>query len=285
VSDLYEANTGTANDPDGPYPDQGFVDLLTGAGHTVTRYNPPDAGALPAADIANLNAADLVILGRGIGSGAFDATAETVVWNTLITQPLISTNSYLSRQSRLGWFTGSTLPDTAANTASVTWSFLNPADPVAAYIIGGTAMAGSSTANPMFVDVTPMLGAGTSQGVSVITNAPVAGGAVLAQTSFPVGGYEIVTFPSGTNLAAGGGPSDGQILSGYRMHFSAGNREPASPNNQLGRAGWEDLTPEAEQMFLRAVDVAINNGLPIPEPGTAALAGFAGVVLLRRRRR
>jgi len=59
------------NSTTGALPDQAFVDLLAAQGHTVTRYNPPDAGALPAADVTMLNGTDLVVLGRSILSAAF----------------------------------------------------------------------------------------------------------------------------------------------------------------------------------------------------------------------
>src|SRR5688572_110097 len=66
VSDQLNAQTATVGA--GPYADDGIVALLTGAGHTVTRFNPPDAGAIAAGDIAAMNAADLVIIGRTIAS-------------------------------------------------------------------------------------------------------------------------------------------------------------------------------------------------------------------------
>lgn len=281
VSDLVEANTATGNDPDGPYPDQGYIALLTAAGHTVTRYNPPDAGAISGTDIAMLNASSLVILGRGVGSGAFDVAEETLPWNTLVTKPLMSTNAFLTRNSRLGWFAGATTVDTATTTATTAFTFANLVNPVTAYIIGGVNMTGSTTTNPMYVDVTSQVGAGTSLGVSLTTDALVAGGTLIATTNIPVNGVAIASFPAGTALT--GALNAGQSLAGYRMVFSTGNREPVAPNNQLGRAGYEDLTPDAEGMFLRAVTVAINSGA-VPEPSTAMLLPIGVFSLLRRRR-
>lgn len=70
------------------------------------------------------------------------------------------------------------------------------------------------------------------------------------------------------------------------MQFLAGNRESTTaPNNPIGSAGFENLTPEGELLFLRSVDIAINNGnVPIPEPATVTLAAIAALPLLRRRR-
>jgi hypothetical protein len=280
VSDLYEANTATAPSA-GPFPDEGYVTLLSGAGHTVTRFNPDNTLALTPAEVAQLNAADLVILGRGIASGSFDTTGETTPWNTQVTKPLISTNGYLVRNNRLGWFNGATLLDTAATTATTTFTFTNTGDAVTSYIIGGVSLSGSTTTNAMYEDVTPLVGAGTSLGVSIPTDTVAPGGTVVANTNTPVNGISIASWPAGT--AAVGTINAGQTFAGYRMFFATGNREPVSPNNQLGRAGWEDLTPDAEGMFLRAVNVAINNGA-IPEPGTAALLLMGACSLLRRRR-
>ena len=57
ISDNLNAQTATVGT--GPYADDSVVALLTAAGHTVTRYNPPDAGAFPAGDVALMNAGTL----------------------------------------------------------------------------------------------------------------------------------------------------------------------------------------------------------------------------------
>jgi hypothetical protein len=281
VSDQLNAQTATVGA--GPYADDGIVALLTGAGHTVTRFNPPDAGAIAAGDIANMNAADLVIIGRTIASGAFDSAAETLPWNTLITRPLISTNSYISRSTRLGWYaSGPNQPDQVVNNLS----FSNLANPVTSFIVGSTALTGSTTTNSMTEAIVFPDSSVDIRGISNITDPLVLGGTDIATVQVGAAtGHFIATWPAGTTLA---GTSAGQVLAGFRMQFLVGNRESAtaggSANNALGAAGYENLTPEGEQMFLRAVTVAINNGA-IPEPGSAALAGLAAAAALLRRRR
>ena len=291
VSDLLPIGSGaTDNDGgaegvfgpgSGPYPDQGIVNLLTGAGHTVTRFNPSNSNPLSAANVAALNTYDLVIIGRSIGSGSFDSAAETLEWNTSITKPLMSTNTYLSRASRLGWFVGSTQPDQVSNTLT----FSNPGDAVSSYIIGGTSMNGATMVNSYTEAITYPDSAVDIRGISTITDAPVAGATTIA--TGPVGaatGQFIVSLPAGLTLTPGSGPGNSQVLGGYRMMFLVGNRESATaPNNVVGSAGFENLTAEGEGMFLRAVNVAANGGV-IPEPGTASLLLLAGASLLRRRR-
>ena len=254
-------------DSAGNLPDKGFVDLLTAAGHTVTRglaATPPTAAAL--------NASNLVILGRSAGSGAFDTAAETLLWNTQVTVPLIATNSYLSRSTRLGWFSGGpTQPD----------QVLNPLTFSAGAV--GNYLKGSYTGNSITEAITYPDASVDIRGTSLITDAPVAGGVVLATTlAGAATANMIVSFPAGTVLT--GAAATGQILGGYRLQFIAGNRESATaPNNTVSFAGYENLTPEGEQMFLRAVTLALNKGV-IPEAGTSSLALLAGGMLLGRRR-
>ncbi len=295
VSDLLPIGSGTSDNTGGtangvfgpgagPYADQGIVNLLTGAGHTVTRYNPADSPtAISAGELATLNAADLIIIGRSIGSASFDNAAETLQWNTGITKPLISTNTYMSRNNRLGWFVGSTQPDQVLNPLT----FSNPGDSVSAYIIGATPMSGNTMTNSITEAVTFPDTAVDIRGTSLITDAPVAGGRIIATTTVTANsatGYFIVDFPAGTTVGNGTGPGAGQVLGGYRMQFLLGNRESASaPNNTVGSAGFENLSSDGEQMFLRAVNVALNSGT-IPEPGSVALLGLAGAAFLRRRR-
>jgi hypothetical protein len=293
VSDLLPIGSGTSDNTGGtangvfgpgpgPYADQGVINLLTSVGHSVTRFNPADsATVLSAGELTQLNAADLIIVGRSIGSGSFDAAAETLAWNTLITKPMINTNSYLTRNSRLGWFVGSNLPDQVAHNLT----FTNPADPVSAYIIGTAAMTGNTTTNSITEAIVFPDAAVDARGISIITDAAVPGATEIATSVVGAAtGRFIVSLPAGTVLGAGAGPSNGQVLGGYRMHFLIGNRESGTaPNNTVGSAGFENLTPEGEGMFLRAVEVALHNGA-VPEPTTAALLLLGAGSLLRRRR-
>jgi len=81
---------------DGTYFDQGWIDLLEGAGYTVD-FRPGDWMTLDDDKIATLEAADLIIGSRNSNSGnyASDAT-EVTQWNS-ITTPLIMMTAYWSR--------------------------------------------------------------------------------------------------------------------------------------------------------------------------------------------
>jgi hypothetical protein len=290
-SDNVTSPNGTFTGGVGPYADQGFINMLTAAGHTVTRFNPADTpNVLSAGDVATMNTYDLVILGRSGNSSLFDTAVETLPWNTGITKPLLSTNTYFSRSSRLGWFSTAAAPiqpDQVLNSLT----FTNPVDPVQAYIIGTTAMTGNTTMSSITQAINfPADNAVDTRGISNITQVTITPGASILATS-TVGadqGVFLASWPAGLTLTASGtgAVSSGQILGGYRMMFLAGNRESGTaPNTGVGNAGYENLTAEGEAMFLRAIKVAVNNGVVpiVPEP-TAALSALAGLGLILRRR-
>ena len=106
--------------------DHGFVELLRAQGYDVDykgEFDPHVEGndeepvnpdwlywrELDADKIAELEAADLIIIGRVNSSGSFDDANEAEMWNAIST-PLISQSAHISRQySKWGWFaTGST---------------------------------------------------------------------------------------------------------------------------------------------------------------------------------
>lgn len=279
TSDNSNATAGVFGSGAGPYPDQGVISLLTNAGNTVSRFNPADGTPLSATEIATMNSFDLLIIGRGIASAAFDTAAETLPWNTAITKPMLVTNTYIDRSNRLGWFTGGpTQPDMVSNLLT----FNNLANPVSAFIVGNVSLSGNTTVNSATEAITYPDLAVDIRGTSLISDPLVAGGTQIASTNSGASTF-IASWPAGTVLA---GTSSGQVLSGFRMQFLLGNRESGTvPNNMLGSAGFENLTPDGEAMFLRSVTVALNNGAVVPEPSTATLLGVAAVGLLRRRRR
>jgi hypothetical protein len=91
------------------------------------------------------------------------------------------------------------------------------------------------------------------QNTSQTVDAPVAGANILA-TGFGSNNV-IVAFPAGTVVKGGA-----NVLAGYRMYFASGTREP-SVGGTVPQAGKDNLTPAGEALFLRAVELAINNGV------------------------
>ena len=260
-----------------PYVDQAFVDLLINAGHTVTRYNCP--GALPAGDHAQLNTYDLIIVGSAQNSGAFNATSSA--WNTAITRPMIITKSTLIRgTNRLGWLTGNTEVDSAADastTANGKLTLHQQNHPIFAGIshddVDMTNFCGIRIPVPLnnrgtSIQLQSLIKDGIDQAV---VNTPAGGGVVLATVYFnpldpgvtiPTGqfpsvygnylatGYTLAEWATGSIMANGG-----QSLAGPRLLFACGTRDASgsatgAPNPQ---AGAMDLSADGQQMFLKAV--------------------------------
>src|SRR3990170_3204458 len=83
VSDAYDDDTNTVTD------DLGFVQLLRDQGYTVDYRGEGGAASagyrywrtLDAGKIAELNAADLIIVSRNLNSGDYDDGTEPTQWN------------------------------------------------------------------------------------------------------------------------------------------------------------------------------------------------------------
>ncbi|HMJ92144.1 MAG TPA: immunoglobulin domain-containing protein, partial [Candidatus Acidoferrum sp.] len=230
--------------------DDSFITLLQNAGNNVVRFTADDNGAtlLSAGDITALNTNDVIIIGRATGSGAFGGNQGTQ-WNTTITKPLIVTSPYLTRSTQLGFFSGTTIPDTTMPLIPLTATAANAK---AAYLLGlyGPGVIGSTTAG--------VYDEALSRNTSQTQDNPVTGGVVLATGNGT--NKVIVELPVGTAVRGG-------TLAGYRLYFSAGNRESGTaPTNNINFAGAETLTSIGEAIFLRAVDLAANNGV-VPNLG------------------
>jgi hypothetical protein len=271
VSDANDPATGFFPAGSG-YTDSRFVTLLQNAGHNVIRYNQPNAQGtlLTAAELAALNTNDLIIIGRCVNSGAFQPP-QGDQWNVAITKPLIDMSPYHVRTegpNRLGWFAGNT-SDNFDDTPTVLNAVLTgnaATDAVVDYLFAAVTMKGTNTALPYDEAL--------DRNTSHIAGAPVAGGIAYATANYVQQnntatpptmnfGNVVVGFPAGTAVRYGT-----NILPAYRMFFAGGSREGlAYPQAIPLYASRENLTPVGEDIFLRAVQVAINSGVaPITNP-------------------
>ncbi|HEY6227427.1 MAG TPA: PEP-CTERM sorting domain-containing protein [Verrucomicrobiae bacterium] len=243
-------------------PDVGYTQALTAAGHNVTRVV-----SSPTPNLAQLNAADLVIISRSVASGDYDAQTETAAWNS-ITAPTMILGGYVLRNSRLGYVTGATIPDTVN---PVTLQAVVPNHPIFNGITLGT---GNTLSYAVPVSYTNNL----QRGISVNTD-PLAGGGTLIAKVDPAAtsganGLLIGEWQAGATMADTA-PSD--TLGGHRLVFLTGSRENVITAEG---AGMYDLTPEGKQLFLNAVSY-----MAVPEPSTYALVGLGGMALFFRRRK
>ncbi len=269
-----------------PYVDQGFVDLLIAAGHTVKRFNP-NPTTMSMDDVPEINSYDLIIAGTALNSGPFNLNSRGPKWNTLITKPMIYTKSTLVRKDRTGFLLDNKEFDCGADastTASGKLTLTVPAHPIFQGISHTTSGADEIMNNHSFVRVPLPL---NNRGVSVqyfklaidgvdqgIANGVESGGRILATIGFnpldpgvniPAGqtpavngsyaatGYAIVEW-SARSIVRTTQVADEQIA-GYRLLFACGTRDAAgsvtaAPNPQVGAL---DLTPDGQQMFLNAV--------------------------------
>ncbi|HKS38677.1 MAG TPA: Ig-like domain-containing protein [Verrucomicrobiae bacterium] len=233
-------------------PDVAYTDLLTANGHQVTRIvssGTPDAPLL--------NAFDLIVISRSVGSGDYQDPPETAAWNGM-TAPTMILGGYLLRNNRLGFTTGATIPDTDGPirlTASV------PSHPIFA---GIPFDAGNTMSNIFATSGTNGTIRGPNgvaqRGISVNTDALAGGGTILATVAAgdpnAAGGMIIGEWQAGAIM--GNGAAD--VLAGHRLVFLTGTREQGITSEG---AGIYDLSADGALLFLNAV-----NYMAGTEPGT-----------------
>ncbi len=227
-------------------PDAGYTRFLEDNGYTVTRIITsvtPDAGLL--------NTFDLVIIGRSTSSTHYQNAGATA-WNG-ITAPMIVMNGYTTRNSRMGYTTGATVPDTAGD---VSLTVNVPTHP----IFAGIALNGNKTMRNAFAGLADFNGT-TERGISVNTDPVAGGGTVLATVGTAgdpaQGGMMIGEWQAGAVMADG----TADVLAGHRLVFFSGSREHDGLTSE--GAGIYDLTDDGAKMFLQAVQY-MSGTLPPP---------------------
>lgn len=240
--------------------------MLRNAGHSVSRYVTTGT---PVSSL--LNAADLVIISRSVPSGDYEDDLETALWNS-ITAPTMILDGYILRSSRLGYTTGTTIPDTAG---TVKLQVNNPLHP----IFWGIALDGanttvntyatSGTAGTIFFNGVPQ------RGISVNTDPLAGGGTALATVAAgdpnATGGMILGEWQAGALM----GTSPADRLGGHRLVFLTGTREADELFSEC--AGMYDLTPDGAQLFLNAVSYM--TPAPCPHRASAVAVVVNGVVV------
>lgn len=246
-------------------PDVGYTQLLQGNGHTVTRVVSSD---IPNAAV--LNAFDLVIISRSVPSGNYELDAETAAWHG-ISAPTMLLGGYVLRNNRLGFTTGTTIPDVSSGMVNLTIS--DPSHPLFA---GISLDVNNTMLNPYASRVS--FNSILQRGISVNNNPLAGNGTVLATVGTAgdaaFGGMVIAEWQTGAVM--GNNPPD--TLGGHRLVFLTGSRE----NDGLTAegSGIYDLNDDGARLFLNAV-----NYMAVPEPGVLTLLAPGLLFLAWRLRR
>lgn len=237
--------------------DIGYTDLLSTNGHNVTRFLTHEP--LTGADVDQLNASDLVIISRAVNSGQYDPPTD---WNTLVTAPAIAMSGYILRSSRLNLTDGTSMVDT---TGPLTLLADDPSHPV----FDGVTLDGGN--NVTFGNVVTENGV-LQRGISINVANLVGGDLIASSTeSATSGGPVVAEWSTGATL------NNGDVLAGPRMIFVSGSREVDGVSSST--AGFYDLTPAGETMFLNAV-----SHMAVPEPSSSMMAAFGMLCLGLLRR-
>jgi hypothetical protein len=231
-------------DEDGVQDDQEWIDWLVAAGYDVDvqpdRYltlgddqDPNDANDY----VAELNAADLVIISRTASSGGYASDANEVAAWASVTAPMISISAWHVRSNRLQWINSSTVNRTL-----------------------DTYMLALETDHPIFDGVTLEDGlvelvftegfADGYQGNCVIGGIDVGNGTLIGQSFSDE--TMIAEWPAGI---AGYDGAD-VVQAGPRMLFCAGTENASTTANLLPQGAW-NLTAAGEQMFANAIEYMI----------------------------
>lgn len=241
-------------DADGVRDDKGLEDFLVAEGYTVD-VRPDYWITIDANKVAELNAADLVVISRSTTSGNYNTAEKIAAWNA-ITTPTINMTVYLTRNSRWKMVNNATIANIAPKMMPV-----DPNHPV---------FAGVELDPNGLVALDATIGTGQT---SFLQTLDMGNGTLIAKG---VGDYAwIAEWPRGVEYYAGAG----QFAGGKRMMFVAGTQEVgATPQGAF------NLTEVGKQIFSNAVAYMIARtpiAVPVENasfelPGTAKIKGWNG---------
>ena len=219
----------TPTDPAESYKDSEQRAWLIRKGFNVPVYYNTNLSTAPQADIDMLNAADLVIIGRGPASSAFQSAENKTAWNNL-TVPVIMNSMYIARSSRLNWFKSTTISKTDPSAEEfIIAEVTDPSLPVFSGVEIGenNRMPWSATPDETLI-------------VTEATN-----GTVLAKSVVPANGMLFVRFAAGTPFYTDAVDAP----AGERTYFGFGNDNNAAyPDNYF------PLTDEGRKVYLAEIN-------------------------------
>jgi hypothetical protein len=217
--------------------DQGLIDWLVAEGHSVdVRRNA--WGALDAKLLAQLNAADLIIVSRLATSGGYDYGVAPTLWNSVQT-PLLLMSPYFARNTHWNWVNSAAVTN---NTPDIYAEAVDPDHPIFRGVpLMTLASAGRGVAAGIVPVIDPAVGSGIT---SFLGTTDLGNGRLLARTA-GTGWTWIAEWDAGMEFY----PGAGQFAGGKRMLFCAGTQEVG---NTL--QGEFNLGPDGRQMLHNAIN-------------------------------
>jgi len=253
-------------DNDSVRDDQSWIDWLTAQGYSVDARRGYWKEPLDANRVAELEAADLIIAGRGANTGNYDAAGEPAKWNSLRT-PMLNTNVWLARKNRWLWMNNPT--DAKKDAGSPVMSILDPNHPVFA----GVTLDPNGLVNVL----DPNVGSGNTSFLDMLD---VGNGTLLAECLGVYNAAWIVEWPCGVEYYTG----CGQVTGGKRILFSAGSQDTTLADESKTPQGVFNLNEAGQQMLRNAIAYLVAKG-PMPValvnasfelPGTEKIKGWNG---------
>jgi hypothetical protein len=217
--------------------DQGLIDWLVAEGHSVdVRRNAWEA--VDSALVAQLNAADLVIISRLVTSAAYIQGDEPTQWNS-VKAPLLLLSAYLARNNRWNWVNSNKATET---TPDIYAEAVDPDHPI---FQGVPLMASPSPGRASPAQIVPVIDPTVGSGFTSFLVTPDMGNGRLIARAAGTGWTWIAEWEAGVEFYPGAGQSAG----GKRLLFCAGTQE-------LGDflQGEFNLRPEGRQMLRNAIN-------------------------------
>ena len=261
-------------DPDtGPMADSLFILDLESEGYNVTVPLYEDFTTIGPEQIAQLNMADLVILGRGIGSGDFD-DADDAAWAEL-RKPIILMSNWTARAKRLGWVGSHSLPS-MARVDSFNAKIEMPDDPIFNNILLPDDMIipyalenlGAILAGKDLINGEVVLSLAASD--KMVYNVDQETGTVTEDTVLSAyeGNLLLARWEPGVPMFAG--DVEGKVApvqQGYRTYITVGHDNAYDDALPGGIRNFYVFTCYMQRIWLNEVERLLS--LPVPEPEEA----------------
>jgi len=242
-------------DWDGLRDDHSLESFLISEGHSVD-VRPEYWNVLTPDKIAELNAADLIIVSRLAWSTRYNQDNEKTEWNSLTT-PLLQMNSHFARNIRWKWVnSGARAPD---GNSYIYAEAVDPYHPVFQGVLMAHEPTGPDDPLNVFQMIDPLVGTGFT---AFIDGTYMGNGHLIAKPLELSMGW-IAEWDAGVEFYEGAG----QYAGGKRMLFCAGTFFDPDRQEVITRAQGElNLTAEGLQMFRNAIEYLLEPEFTDDEP-------------------